>query len=219
MIITNIVSMSHMYAGPHITRLDLEWWCRAVQGKLDTDVFPAVVSKMHEMRMTFTWFATLNVVCPGARTREDACASHNIAAYTAFKLMRSHRHPINIHVTNIVTSASLGCTLRMNDIDAMFNHRGQTWRPTVFSGMTVPHHITTLDGEYKVAFIVFANGNINVTGVRHENHLPALEYQMKQLFLPFAEATIAPDHASLSASWTEEAENGEGTLEVYGQDQ
>jgi len=196
MCITNIVSLSTLRGSRPGETLELNILCKAIHGKFGK-VFPAVVSRLRELQLTLSCFGTRVIVCTGARTREDSIVAHNMAAHAASKHLHRHYQATNFRVTNIVTSTALGYRLDMHSIDVHFAANGWTWRPIVFSGMKVEHRFRVNGVLFKATFIVFANGNINVTGLRKESHIPIVEAEMHRLFAPFRineEESLSQEH-------------------------
>jgi transcription initiation factor TFIID TATA-box-binding protein len=201
MCITNIVSMCTLISSKR--DLPIETVRKAIHGKFSKRIFPAVVSRLKESSVTLCWFSSRVVVCTGARTRDDAIISHNFAAYQVSKQLGMYHKVSELDVTNIVTASKLGYQLNMEEIDKEYSSCTIGWRPRVFAGMKIPVMITVpltddeivanggalctkLDKQIKVTFIVFENGNINVTGIKSELHVPHVERVMQMIFSEYA---------------------------------
>lgn len=197
---TNIVSMCTLVSFKKYIPIDTVR--KAIHGKFSKKIFPAVVSRLRETKVTLCWFSSRCIVCTGSRTRDDAIISLNLAAYQASKQLGTYYKVLDMDVTNIVTAGKLGYRLNMQKIDKAYSSQETGWRPKVFAGMKIDTKVlvpkteeelsisggivaTETEKEVKVTYIVFENGNVNVTGIKLESHVPYIEKQMHQMFAEY----------------------------------
>lgn len=155
MYITNIVSLAHL-GYPLI----LEDIAAGVYGKYSNRVFPAVTSRNQETKTTFEYFEAGSMINTGAHSEEHCLYAWQLTAWRLSEILNKHVLITDIEITNVVTACSLGYRLDMDKVDRLYMNINGGRRDSGFPGMKLGQK------DLKVTYIVFANGNVNCTGIK-----------------------------------------------------
>jgi transcription initiation factor TFIID TATA-box-binding protein len=158
----NTVCTLHLSCTLNLVRVS-----RIFLSKYDSLVFPAVVVKVKNTQATVIIFETGYIVITGSKAIDDekrakpgiemALLTAQLIVYRLILCLKIKIEMFKIRIPNVVASQTLGMIL---DIDAMcveYNAHKEKGR---FPGLRIS------DDTLHVTFIVFKNGNVNVTGMK-----------------------------------------------------
>lgn len=122
----------------------------------DPEQFPGLVFRLRDPKITALLFSSGNVVCTGAKSREDiSLAVQRIIEELKQVGVEVTKEP-DIKIQNIVASGNIHMKLNLNQL--VFNLRYAEYEPEQFPGLVykLPHT--------RVTFLLFGTGRIVCTG-------------------------------------------------------
>jgi len=141
--------------------LDLKRIEKALPGtKYTPDVFPGLVLRSKELKVTFLLFTSGKVVCTGAKTVEDVEKSvkemMNMLGRAGFNV--ADKPSINVH--NIVASGDLRGKLNLVETATALGLENVEYEPEIFPGMVYRCP------DLGVVMLLFSSGRIVCTGAK-----------------------------------------------------
>ena len=126
--------------------------------------FPGLVFKLNRPRTTILIFGTGKMVCTGARSERDAVRALRKVVRTLNKGGMIIRGKLEIEITNVVATASLGGTVDLLQLyESETGMRGRiTYEPEQFPGLIYRMN------DPKVVILLFSSGKLVCTGARKE---------------------------------------------------
>ena len=126
--------------------------------------FPGLVFKLKRPRTTTLIFGTGKMVCTGARSERDAVRALRKVVKTLNKGGITITGRLEIKITNVVATASLGGTVDLLQLyESEKGMRGRiTYEPEQFPGLIYRMN------DPKVVILLFASGKLVCTGARKE---------------------------------------------------
>jgi TATA-box binding protein (TBP) (component of TFIID and TFIIIB) len=163
------------------TILDLEVVARIFLSKYERGVFPVVVCKCNNTKATVSIFQSGDIVVTGAKAIDDPHRSISgidmaiiTAQLTVLRLMECLHIEISIYelrIPNIVASVAYGYDVDIPAICTTY---------TTSPGLRFPG-VKIKDEDLIVTFILFRNGNINVTGIKGNATSLTIQGQVEKL--------------------------------------
>jgi len=126
--------------------------------------FPGLIFRLKRPRTTTLIFSTGKMVCTGAKSERDAVRALRKVVKTLNKGGMIIRGKLEIKITNVVATASLGGTVDL--LQLYESERGMggriTYEPDQFPGLIYRMN------DPKVVILFFASGKLVCTGAKHE---------------------------------------------------
>ena len=143
----------------------------------EPEQFPGLVYRIKEPKAVFLLFSSGKIVCTGTKSSEMAVNAVNIIVDNLKKVKIKIKGNATIKVENIVASATLGKTLKLNEI--AFILPNTEYEPEQFPGLV--YRIK----KPKVAFLLFSSGRVVCTGGKSlkdvKKALKKLEVELKEI--------------------------------------
>ena len=143
----------------------------------EPEQFPGLVYRIKEPKAASLLFSSGKIVCTGTKSPEIAVEAVNKIVDSLKKVKIKIKGKPIITVENIVVSASLGATLKLNEI--AFILPNTEYEPEQFPGLV--YRIK----KPKVAFLLFSSGRVVCTGGKSlkdvKRALKKLEEELKEI--------------------------------------
>ena len=138
--------------------------------------FPGLVFKLKKPRTTILIFSTGKMVCTGARSERDAVRALRKVVRTLNGGGIIINGKLEIEITNIVATASLGGTIDLLQLyESEVGMRGRiTYEPEQFPGL-----IYRMNNP-KVVILLFTSGKLVCTGARKEEDVHQAVNNLRQ---------------------------------------
>lgn len=179
--IQNVVSI-FMFIG---RIFDLRCIAMLLCGKFSEDVFPTVVGICAETETVYGICRTGHVITTGSKTPEFSILTAMLLSQKLTQAYTIQFQYTGLFYPNIVCHASLGYGLKIEEIQRDFQS-SCSWKPSLFLGMSLDLMIGEIPIQQKVTFIIFPNGQVNMTGIKRIEDLPEIEQKLFTVFKPYA---------------------------------
>lgn len=148
-------------------------------GRLNSDVFPALVTRCRNTATSVSIFSTGKVVLVGCKTEEIGLLTAHLLVHTLWRKMSLDTSVLNFHVRNIVGKVKLPWALDLDKLYAEANSmpitvkcdaKGQggiSYEPEAFPGIAWPVEHQGV----KITFALFHSGGGVATGLKSREHL------------------------------------------------
>ena len=129
--------------------------------------FPGLIFRLKRPRTTTLIFGTGKMVCTGARSEGDAVKALRKVVRTLNKGGMIIRGKLEIEITNVVATASLGGTVDLLQLYESERSMGGriTYEPEQFPGLIYRMN------DPRVVILLFASGKLVCTGARKEEEV------------------------------------------------
>ena len=129
--------------------------------------FPGLVFRIKEPKTSALIFSSGNVVCTGARNREQIDESIVKIIKSLEKINIKIKIEPKITIQNMVASGQIGMELNLNTLAMRLDNT--EYEPEQFPGLVYK----LPEGEGKATFLLFSNGKIVCTGTKSEEEVHA----------------------------------------------